>query len=151
VNKNLSNKKCVLELMSLRKLRSPLWSQNIYTNCDSGGIWMVSLAWTKHIISASPLSNKEFPLFLSRGKVFYNLSLIHTSKGNLGLVFPLEGYHILKHWISYGLLMKMCTDKELKLQKSDCQTKDANGKNFKTYGTGQMNILFCDKFLNTMF
>ena len=53
--------------------------------------------------------------------------------------------------ISYGLLMKMWTDKELKLQKSDCQIKDANGKNFKTYGTGQMQILFCDKFLNTIF
>jgi hypothetical protein len=36
----------------------------------------------------------------------------------------------------------MCTDKELKLQKSDCQIKDANGKNFKTYGTAQMKILF---------
>ena len=53
--------------------------------------------------------------------------------------------------ISYGLLMKMCTDKELKLPKSACQIKDANGKKFKTYGTGQMKILFCDKFLNTMF
>ena len=53
--------------------------------------------------------------------------------------------------IFYDLLMKMCTDKERKLQKSDCQIKAANGKNFKTYGTGQMKILFCDKFLNTMF
>ena len=47
--------------------------------------------------------------------------------------------------ISYNLFMKMCTDKELKLQKSDCQIKDANGKNLKTYGTAQMKILFCDK------
>jgi hypothetical protein len=31
--------------------------------------------------------------------------------------------------ISYKLFMKMCTDKELKLQKSNCQIKDANGKN----------------------
>jgi hypothetical protein len=37
----------------------------------------------------------------------------------------------------------MCTDKELKLQKSDCQIKAANGKNFKTYGTAQMKILLC--------
>jgi hypothetical protein len=47
--------------------------------------------------------------------------------------------------ISYNLFMKMCTDKELKLQKNDCQIKDANDKNFKTYGTAQMKILFCDK------
>ena len=53
--------------------------------------------------------------------------------------------------ISNGLLMKMCTDKELRLQQSDCQIKDANGKNFKAYGTGQMKTLFCDKFLNTIF
>ena len=53
--------------------------------------------------------------------------------------------------ISDGLLMKMCTDKELKLQKSDCQIKDVNGKNFKIYGTAEMKILLCDKFLNTMF
>jgi hypothetical protein len=33
------------------------------------------------------------------------------------------------------------------LQKSDCQIKDANGKNLKTYGTAQMKILFCDKIL----
>ena len=33
--------------------------------------------------------------------------------------------------ISYNLFMKMCTDKELKLQKNDCQIKDANSKNFK--------------------
>ena len=46
--------------------------------------------------------------------------------------------------MSYNSLMKMCTDKELKLQKSDCQIKDANGKNLKTYGTAQMKILFCD-------
>jgi hypothetical protein len=46
--------------------------------------------------------------------------------------------------ISYNVLMKMCTDKELKLQKSDCQIKDANGKNLKTYGTGQMKIIFSD-------
>jgi hypothetical protein len=38
-------------------------------------------------------------LFLSRGKVFYNQSLIHISKGNLGLVFPLVGCHILKHCV----------------------------------------------------
>ena len=47
--------------------------------------------------------------------------------------------------------MKMCTDKEIKLQKSDCQIKDVNGKKFKTYGTAQMKIVLCDKFLNTMF
>ena len=47
--------------------------------------------------------------------------------------------------ISYKLLMKMCTDKELILQKSDCQIKNANGKNLKTYGTAQMKILLCDK------
>ena len=53
--------------------------------------------------------------------------------------------------ISYDLLMKMCTDKELKLQKSDCQIKGVNGKKFKTYGTAQMKICLCNKFLNTMF
>ena len=37
--------------------------------------------------------------------------------------------------ISYNVIMKMCTDKELKLQKSDCQIKDA----------AQMKILFSDK------
>jgi hypothetical protein len=40
--------------------------------------------------------------------------------------------------ISYNLFMKMCTDKELKLQKNDCQIKDANGKNLKTYPVRQM-------------
>jgi hypothetical protein len=49
------------------------------------------------------------------------------------------------------LLMKMCTDKERKLQKSDCQIKGVNGKKFNTYGTAQMKILVCDKCLNTMF
>ena len=53
--------------------------------------------------------------------------------------------------VDSGSTLKMCTDKELKLQKSDCQIKDANAKNLKTYGTAQMKILFCDKFLNTMF
>jgi hypothetical protein len=45
--------------------------------------------------------------------------------------------------VDSGSTLKMCTDKELKLQKSDCQIKAANGKNFKTYGTAQMKILLC--------
>jgi hypothetical protein len=43
--------------------------------------------------------NMKLGTFLSRGKVSYNQSLIHTSKGNLGLVFPQEGCRILKHCV----------------------------------------------------
>ena len=47
--------------------------------------------------------------------------------------------------ISYNLFMKMCTDKELKLQKSDCQIKDANEKNLKNIRYSPNENLFCDK------
>ena len=53
--------------------------------------------------------------------------------------------------ISYNLFMKMCTDKELKLQKSDCQIKDDNGKNLKHTVQPKRKFCFVIKFLNTMF
>jgi hypothetical protein len=77
-------------------------------------------------------------LFLSRGKVFYNQSLIHTSKGNIVLEFPLEGCHILKHCVQKFITKQFETCK-INLTPGIIDTQ-APEKNIYVLNCGDQNV-----------